>query len=271
MGPTGAVLAGTGYSTPQLDVVHGPQGNPTEVSPGRALPDPRLFPALKPSWSPRGPLRRKGKADLRKASPASSDIIEDIVKELAKAAPGIARETVPKEVLWKLNSRTLPLPGKRAKAAQATATPGVDENKAKTTEPPNYRRYCIEGAAAFLVPLLLGTVACCVLIRRWRQKNRRLAAAQAAQSSLRPSRRPEHRERPESQARRQQPPAVPGRPARLPPARPPRPPRPPQQWKARDRPSAPQASWARTPPPRPPPPSFKGWGTPPRGAAWGNY
>lgn len=107
-----------------------------------------------------GPLRRKGKADLRKASPASSDIIEDIVKELAKAAPGgyislcllrsttfqrhhpgkeepfliltlscflskgIARETVPKEVLWKLNSRTLPLSGKRAKAMQATATPG---------------------------------------------------------------------------------------------------------------------------------------------------
>lgn len=106
---------------------------------------------------------------------------------------------------------------------------------------------------------------------------RRLAAAQAAQRdsrgrSLSPSRRPEHRARPESQARRQRPPAVPGRPARLPPARPLRPPRLAQhQWKARDRPSAPQSSWARTPPPRPPPPSFKGWGRPPRGAAWGNY
>lgn len=50
--------------------------------------------------------------------------------------------------------------------------PGVDgENTANTAEPPNYRSYCIEGAAAFLVPLLVVTVACCVLIRRWRQKN----------------------------------------------------------------------------------------------------
>ena len=49
---------------------------------------------------------------------------------------------------------------------------GVDgENNANTAKPQNFRSYCIEGAAAFLVPLLLVTVACCVLIRRWRQKN----------------------------------------------------------------------------------------------------
>ncbi|KAM9168770.1 uncharacterized protein V3H86_013446 [Mergus octosetaceus] len=213
-------------------------GDGVEVSPGRALPDPRLLPALEPSWSPRGPLRAKDKAGRITPSPASSDIVEEIIKELAKAAPGMARQTVPKEVLWKLNGRTLPLSGKGAEATQATAAPGVDgENTANTAEPPNYRSYCIEGAAAFLVPLLVVTVACCVLIRRWRQKNQRLAAAQAAQSdsrgrSLSPSRRPEHRARPESQARRQRPPAVPGRPARLPPARPLRPPRPaPAQWK----------------------------------------
>ncbi|XP_040399488.1 serine/arginine repetitive matrix protein 1-like [Cygnus olor] len=248
-----------------------------EVSPGRALPDPRLLPALEPSWYPRGPLRAKDKAERIKPSLLSSHIIEKIRKDLEKAAPGMVRETVPKEVLWQGSGRTLPLPGKRTEATQATATPGVDgENNANTAKPQNFQSYCIEGAAAFLVPLLLVTVACCVLIRRWRQKNQRLAAAQAAQTDTRsrsvsPYRRPDHRGMPESQAQRQRPPSVPGRPARLPPARPPRPPRPPRpaadQWKARDRPSTPQSSWTQTSPPRPPPPSSKGWGRPPQGAA----
>ena len=50
--------------------------------------------------------------------------------------------------------------------------PGVDgENNANAAGTQNSRKYCIEGAVAFLVPLLLGTILCCVLIRRWRQKN----------------------------------------------------------------------------------------------------
>ncbi|XP_040399302.1 uncharacterized protein LOC121063051 isoform X21 [Cygnus olor] len=221
-----------------------------------------------------GPLTAKENAELRKSSPTSSDIVEDIIKELEEAAPGMVRETVPKKVLWQGSGRTLLLPGKRTEATQATARPGVDgENNANTAKPQNFQSYCIEGAAAFLVPLLLVTVTCCVLIRRWRQKNQCLAAAQAAQTDTRsrsvsPYRRPDHRGMPESRARRQRPPSVPGRPARLPPARPPRPPRPaPDQWKARDRPSTPQSSWTQTSPPRPPPPSSKGWGRPPQGAA----
>ncbi|XP_040399313.1 titin-like isoform X30 [Cygnus olor] len=241
---------------------------------GRTLPLPGK--RTEATQATPGPLTAKENAELRKSSPTSSDIVEDIIKELEEAAPGMVRETVPKEVLWQGSGRTLPLPGKRTEATQAT--PGVDgENNANTAKPQNFQSYCIEGAAAFLVPLLLVTVACCVLIRRWRQKNQRLAAAQAAQTDTRsrsvsPYRQPDHRGMPESRARRQRPPSVPGRPARLPPARPPRPPRPaPDQWKAHDRPSTPQSSWAQTPPPRPPPPSSKGWGRPPQGAAWGNY
>lgn len=57
-------------------------------------------------------------------------------------------------------------------AMSTIVLPGVDgENNANTAKPQNFQSYCIEGAAAFLVPLLLVTVACCVLIRRWRQKN----------------------------------------------------------------------------------------------------
>ncbi|XP_066852122.1 uncharacterized protein [Anser cygnoides] len=303
MGPTGAVLVGSGYSTPQPDVDHEPQvnlpdgtegkgdpgsqmgsrtealGDGLEVSPGRALPDPRLLPALEPSWYPRGPLRAKDNAEIRKSSPTSSDIVEDIIKELEEAAPGLVRETVPKEVLWQRSGRRLPLPGKRTEAMKSTATRGVDgENNANTAKPQNFRRYCIEGAVAVLVPfLVLVTVACCVLIWCWRQENRRLAAAQAAQTDTRsrsvsPYRQPDHRRTPESQARHQRPPSVPGRPTRLPPARPPRPPRTAaDQWKARDRPSIPQSSWTQTSPPRPPPPSSKGWGRPPGMQPWPHF
>ncbi|XP_040399293.1 uncharacterized protein LOC121063051 isoform X13 [Cygnus olor] len=271
---------------------------------GRTLPLPGK--RTEATQATPGPLTAKENAELRKSSPTSSDIVEDIIKELEEAAPGMVRETVPKEVLWQGSGCTLPLPGKRTEATQATpgplrakdkaerikpsllsshiiekirkdlekAAPGVDgENNANTAKPQNFQSYCIEGAAAFLVPLLLVTVTCCVLIRRWRQKNQCLAAAQAAQTDTRsrsvsPYRRPDHRGMPESRARRQRPPSVPGRPARLPPARPPRPPRPaPDQWKARDRPSTPQSSWTQTSPPRPPPPSSKGWGRPPQGAA----
>lgn len=104
---------------------------------------------------------------------------------------------------------------------------------------------------------------------------RRLAAAQAAQTDTRsrsvsPYRRPDHGGMPESQARRQRPPSVPGRPASLPPARPPRPPSPAaDQWKAYDRPSTPQSSWAQTPPPQSPPTLLEGLGQAPPGCSLG--
>ena len=106
--------------------------------------------------------------------------------------------------------------------------------------------------------------------------HRCLSAAQAARTDTRnrplhPDRRPDHRGVSERQARHQRPPLTPGSLVRLPAAQPPRPPHSaPAAWNQRDRPSAPQSTWARTPPPRPPPPSSRGWGRPPRGAAWGS-
>ncbi|XP_040399476.1 uncharacterized protein LOC121063182 isoform X2 [Cygnus olor] len=274
MGPTGAVLAGTGYSTPQPDVDHEPQVNLPDGTKGEGDPGSQMGSRTEALGDGLGPLRAKDKDERIKPSLLCSHIIEKIWKDLEEAAPGMVRETVPKEVLWQGSGRTLPLPGKRTEATQATATPGVDgENNANTAKPQNFGSYCIEGTAAFLVPLLLVTVACCVLIWRWRQKNQRLAAAQAAQTdtcsrSVSLYMRPDHRGMPESQAQRQRPPSVPGRPARLPPAQPPQPPHPAaDQWKARDRPSTPQSLWTQTSPPRPPAPSSKGWGRPPQGAA----
>ncbi|XP_066841387.1 uncharacterized protein [Anser cygnoides] len=311
MGPTGAVLVGSGYSTPQPDVDHEPQVNLPEVSPGRALPDPRLLPALEPSWYPRGPLRAKDNAEIRKSSPTSPDIIEDLIKELDEAARGLVRETVPKKVLWRGSGRTLPLPGKRTEPVKSTAppgplrakdkakgrklsvryshiieeirkdlekaAPGVDgENNANTAKPQNFRSYSVGGAVAFLVLVLLGTVACCVLCACGALEAEKPAPRHSPGSpdidtrsrSVSPYRQPDHRGTPESQARHQRPPSVPGRPTRLPPARPPQPPRTAaDQWKARDRPSIPQSSWTQTSPPQPPPPSSNGWGSPPRGAA----
>ncbi|XP_066841314.1 uncharacterized protein [Anser cygnoides] len=320
---------------------------PPEVSPGRALPDPRLLPALEPSWYPRGPLRAKDKAErvkpslrsshitgkirkyFEKAAPGlvretvpkevlwrgsgrklplpgkitgatqatappgplrakdkaervkpslrSSHITGKIRKYFEKAAPGMVRETVPKEVLWQGSGRTLPLPGKRTEAMKSTAPPGVDgENNANTAKPQNFRSYSVGGAVAFLVLVLLGTVACCVLCACGALEAEKPAPRHSPGSpdidtrsrSVSPYRQPDHRGTPESQARHQRPPSVPGRPTRLPPARPPQPPRTAaDQWKARDRPSIPQSSWTQTSPPQPPPPSSNGWGSPPRGAA----
>ncbi|XP_066841310.1 uncharacterized protein [Anser cygnoides] len=284
---------------------------PPEVSPGRALPDPRLLPALEPSWYPRGPLRAKDKAERVKPSLRSSHITGKIRKYFEKAAPGLVRETVPKEVLWRGSGRKLPLPGKITGATQATAppgplrakdkakgrklsvryshiieeirkdlekaAPGVDgENNANTAKPQNFRSYSVGGAVAFLVLVLLGTVACCVLCACGALEAEKPAPRHSPGSpdidtrsrSVSPYRQPDHRGTPESQARHQRPPSVPGRPTRLPPARPPQPPRTAaDQWKARDRPSIPQSSWTQTSPPQPPPPSSNGWGSPPRGAA----
>ncbi|XP_066841313.1 uncharacterized protein [Anser cygnoides] len=250
---------------------------PPEVSPGRALPDPRLLPALEPSWYPRGPLRAKDKAERVKPSLRSSHITGKIRKYFEKAAPGMVRETVPKEVLWQGSGRTLPLPGKRTEAMKSTAPPGVDgENNANTAKPQNFRSYSVGGAVAFLVLVLLGTVACCVLCACGALEAEKPAPRHSPGSpdidtrsrSVSPYRQPDHRGTPESQARHQRPPSVPGRPTRLPPARPPQPPRTAaDQWKARDRPSIPQSSWTQTSPPQPPPPSSNGWGSPPRGAA----
>ncbi|XP_066841312.1 uncharacterized protein [Anser cygnoides] len=250
---------------------------PPEVSPGRALPDPRLLPALEPSWYPRGPLRAKDKAERVKPSLRSSHITGKIRKYFEKAAPGLVRETVPKEVLWRGSGRKLPLPGKITGATQATAPPGVDgENNANTAKPQNFRSYSVGGAVAFLVLVLLGTVACCVLCACGALEAEKPAPRHSPGSpdidtrsrSVSPYRQPDHRGTPESQARHQRPPSVPGRPTRLPPARPPQPPRTAaDQWKARDRPSIPQSSWTQTSPPQPPPPSSNGWGSPPRGAA----
>ncbi|XP_066841206.1 uncharacterized protein [Anser cygnoides] len=299
MGPTGAVLVGSGYSTPQPDVDHEPQVNlpghchratdvgvdvtetshgalVAEVSPGRALPDPRLLPALEPSWYPSSPLRAKDKAERVKPSLRSSHITGKIRKYFEKAAPGLVRETVPKKVLWRGSGRTLPLPGKRTEPVKSTAPPGVDgENNANTAKPQDFLSFCVVVSAVVVTPLLLVIVAC------WVREYSALEAEKPAprrspgspdidtrSRSVSPYRQPDHRGTPESQARCQQPPSVPGRAARLPPARPPRPPRPAaDQWKVHDRPSSPQSSWTQTSPPRPPPPSSKGWGSPPRDAA----
>ncbi|XP_066841311.1 uncharacterized protein [Anser cygnoides] len=244
---------------------------------GRKLPLPGKITGATQATAPPGPLRAKDKAKGRKLSVRYSHIIEEIRKDLEKAAPGMVRETVPKEVLWQGSGRTLPLPGKRTEAMKSTAPPGVDgENNANTAKPQNFRSYSVGGAVAFLVLVLLGTVACCVLCACGALEAEKPAPRHSPGSpdidtrsrSVSPYRQPDHRGTPESQARHQRPPSVPGRPTRLPPARPPQPPRTAaDQWKARDRPSIPQSSWTQTSPPQPPPPSSNGWGSPPRGAA----
>ncbi|XP_066841239.1 uncharacterized protein [Anser cygnoides] len=217
-----------------------------------------------------------GKGDCERENEERPEIKMEIVRKKKGVRKGLVRETVPKKVLWRGSGRTLPLSDKRTGATQATAPPGVDgENNANTAKPQNFRRYCRVGTVAFLVPLLFLRVMFCVraypALEAEKSAPRRSPGSpdiDTRSRSVSPYRRPDHRGTPESQARRQRPPSVPGRPTRLPPARPPRPPSPAaDQWKVHDRPSSSQSSWTQTSPPRPPPPSSKGWGSPPRDAA----
>ncbi|XP_040977697.1 uncharacterized protein LOC121233092 [Aquila chrysaetos chrysaetos] len=99
--------------------------------------------------------------------------------------------------------------------------PGVDgKRNANAADAKDFQKYGIEGATVVLGSVLLGMVLCCV-VRLWRKRRRRLAAASQAwpDTSSYPSR-PDnwtsHQSTPESRTRRQQPPPVPGKPARLP-------------------------------------------------------
>ncbi|XP_066841412.1 uncharacterized protein [Anser cygnoides] len=87
MGPTGAVLVGSGYSTPQPDVDHEPQVNLPDGTEGKGDPGSQMGSRTEALGDGLGPLTAKDNAEIRKSSPTSPDIIEDIIKGLEEAAP----------------------------------------------------------------------------------------------------------------------------------------------------------------------------------------
>ncbi|XP_054697872.1 uncharacterized protein LOC129212799 isoform X3 [Grus americana] len=156
------VAGGNGHPASRLGSRADAQGDLMDMGRGRALPAPRLDPALDLTWHPRGPQRAKYKAETGKRSQQSSEDLKEILKELDKAAralsnPGEAHHTGIYE-FFRTNT-------------------GVDgKRNANAMDPDDFQKYCIEGAAAILGSMLLGMLLCCG-IYVWRKRRQRLAAA----------------------------------------------------------------------------------------------
>ncbi|GAB0192579.1 hypothetical protein GRJ2_001723200 [Grus japonensis] len=100
----------------------------TDMGRGRALPAPRLDPALELTWHPRGPQRAKYKAETGKRSQQSSEDLKEILKELDKAARELDRETVEEEALQEGGSQAVPVSDEKKGAIQSTGVPVEGSN-----------------------------------------------------------------------------------------------------------------------------------------------
>ncbi|XP_064330179.1 uncharacterized protein LOC135317684 [Phalacrocorax carbo] len=239
-----------------------------------------------------GPQRAKYEAERGKSSQRSSEVLKEILKDLDKAALEMDRETAENEALQEGGSHAVPVSDDRRGAIQSVEVPGVDGTRNRNAmDPKAFQKYCIEGSVAVVGSILLGMVFCCV-IRLWRKRRRRLAAASRARPDTsscpsHPDTWTAHPSTSKSWTQHQQPSHVPGKAAHQPrstggepastspdgrPARPP-PPRP--KWLSnsasqvlQDRPSTLRAPEKRQPPPRPPSPllqpSCKGLGQSPQ-------
>ncbi|XP_054698237.1 uncharacterized protein LOC129212992 isoform X3 [Grus americana] len=192
------VAGGNGHPASRLGSRADAQGDLMDMGRGRALPAPRLDPALDLTWHPRGPQRAKYKAETGKRSQQSSEDLKEILKELDKAARELDRETVEEEALQEGGSQAAPVSDEKKGAIQSTGVPalsnpgeahhtgiyeffrtntGVDgKRNANAMDPDDFQKYCIEGAAAILGSMLLGMLLCCG-IYVWRKRRQRLAAA----------------------------------------------------------------------------------------------
>ncbi|XP_074669063.1 uncharacterized protein LOC141918445 [Strix aluco] len=129
------VAGGDGYAASQLGSRADAQGDRMNVGTGRTFPDSQLDPALELPWHRRG----------------------------------MDRESVEKEAFWEGGSQVVPTSYERTGAIQSMGVPGMDgKRRANAADPTDFRKYCMEGAAAILGSMLLGMVFFCV-IHVWRK------------------------------------------------------------------------------------------------------
>ncbi|XP_054668096.1 uncharacterized protein LOC129200873 [Grus americana] len=119
------MAGGNGHPASRLGSRADAQGDLMDMGRGRALPAPRLDPALDLTWHPRGPQRAKYKAETGKRSQQSSEDLKEILKELDKAARELDRETVEEEALQEGGSQAVPVSDEKKGAIQSTGVPGA--------------------------------------------------------------------------------------------------------------------------------------------------
>ncbi|XP_031466402.1 uncharacterized protein LOC116240202 [Phasianus colchicus] len=118
-----------------------------------------------------------------KYSKRLSHLLRTILEKAAREADG---EPVHRGAFQQGSRLTLPVqPG----ATEATHTAGAagaeGEGRGNGREDQVLLKYCLALTAALVVSMLAAMIACCLLIRRWRQSNQCLAAADGAQHDVR--------------------------------------------------------------------------------------
>ncbi|XP_021233177.1 uncharacterized protein LOC110388339 [Numida meleagris] len=272
-----------------------------EISPGRAVPNTQLLPALEPRWYPRGPVRQRGNLGRRRYLQRFSHVPKTVTRE--NAVPEIDGEPVDEAAFQEGRSCTLPISCEDTEDVRAAGAPGKGHAESSVAdgagaeEPANGVRvkdvpmFSLKGALAVFVPLLLVTVWCCICVRRRRQKHQHLTGSTKAQRakcaarerSLHPDREPAPYKAADRRTWQQQPPRVPGHPAwvpqspyrsspsrpentlaPLPLAQPPWPPSPAHSTVAKQKKSSrPKPRWPLPPSPLP---SSRGWQQSPWGS-----
>ncbi|XP_072213088.1 uncharacterized protein [Excalfactoria chinensis] len=201
-----------------------------EVPAERAVPNPQPFPVPEPRWYPNDPVRRMGK--LARFSPR----IRTVARQNEVPEMDGVSVNKPMRQLGSSRIQHISIFPKGTEEIRASGTKDTGSDESNNGVPvKDVPMYCLKGAIAVFVPILLAIIGCCIWIRRRRQKQQRLMelakARNAAYERSYADRRTRYQHR------------VPGHPARMPPPRPP----------------SPIYTPMKPHRPPPPPPSYRGW------------
>ncbi|XP_021239016.1 uncharacterized protein LOC110391450 isoform X3 [Numida meleagris] len=140
------------------------------VPTGRALPGPWFLPVPERSWNPRGPEGGKDESQRGRYSEGSSHLLEELVKEMEKAARGADQQTAQKEALQEGSPPTRPALDNETQAVQATGMPGMNAgNTTAAVRTFQRQRYISAIAAASAVLLSALVLACVAVSRMWKK------------------------------------------------------------------------------------------------------
>ncbi|XP_015152834.1 uncharacterized protein LOC101750811 isoform X2 [Gallus gallus] len=235
-----------------------PEVEPRDVSGGEWDAESQPAPRMEAIADGMGPARQRGKLGRERDSLRFYHALKAVTED--NEVPEFNGEPVDGAVFEEGSSHTLPISREGTEDVQVAGASGAHSEQAGNGVHVNdLPMFCLKGAIAVFVPILLIIIVCCIYIRRRRKKHQRLTEAAKARCAAY-----EDSEYADRQTWHQRPPRVSGRsarglqspntsppprpksaPSRLPPPRPPRP-------------RSPQPRWAPPPPP-PPPPSFRGW------------
>ncbi|XP_021239441.1 uncharacterized protein LOC110391818 isoform X2 [Numida meleagris] len=183
--PEGDARDVTGRDDPASRLSSGTETPADRVVPtGRALPGPWFLPVPERSWNPRGPEGGKDESQRGRYSQGSSHLLEELVKEMEKAARGADQQTAQKEALQEGSPPTRPALDNETQAVQATGMPGMNAGNTtaavRTFQRQRYISAIAAASAVLLSALVLARVAVSWMWKKYVEGKREKKAAKRA-------------------------------------------------------------------------------------------